>query len=147
MKVVANNRQASFNYFLLDTFETGIVLIGPEVKSIRAGNISLAESFIKLSNGEVFLKNAHIAQYEQDTQNTYNPKADRKLLLNKNQIKKLTEAISVKGLTIIPTKVYLNDKGLVKLEIAIAKGKHTYDKKQTLKEKDIMREAQKQVRN
>ena len=140
MKAIAENRKARFDYFLLDKFEAGIVLSGGEVKSIRAGNISLAESFVLIRNEECFLKNAHIPQYKNDTNKEYDERADRKLLLKKAQIIKLKKHKEQKGHTIIATKVYLNSRGLIKVEIAAAQGKQNYDKRQTIKERDIKRQ-------
>jgi len=144
-KVIAENRKASFNYQLLDKFEAGIALLGPEVKSVRGSGVNLADSFVKVSSGEAVLLNAHISPYKQDTQNSFESKRTRKLLLKKHEIKKMQIAIAEKGLTIVPTKMYLNDAGLIKVEIAIAKGKHTYDKKETLKQRDIDREAKRTI--
>lgn len=147
MKIVAVNKKAHFEYFLEELFETGIVLEGGEVKSLRQGNASLSESFCFVRNGEIMLKNMHIAYYEKSAAfNTKDTRRDRKLLLHKNQINKIVGKINEKGYTLIPVKVYLKD-ALIKVEIALAKGKHNYDKKNTLKERDIKREAEREIKN
>ncbi|MCL2621902.1 MAG: SsrA-binding protein SmpB, partial [Firmicutes bacterium] len=123
-----------------------IVLCGAEVKSIREGNVNLTDSFVRIMGGQAFLKNAHISQYNKDALKSFEEKQDRKLLLNKSQITKLEKAVKERGLTIVATKVYLSSKGLVKVEIAVARGKHTYDKKETLKQRDIDRDTKKQLK-
>ncbi|MGN0961622.1 MAG: SsrA-binding protein SmpB [Christensenellales bacterium] len=147
MKIIATNRKASFDYFINSTFEAGIVLKGSEVKSIRLGHINLKDSFITFDrNGEGYIRNMHITNYKDATMEKVDEKRSRKLLLNKSEIKKIMTKIQEKGFTCVPLKVYLKD-NLVKLEIAIAKGKHTYDKKQTLANKDIERDTQRQLKN
>ena len=147
MKVVATNRKANFDYFILSTFEAGIVLLGCEVKSIRLGNVNLKDSFITISkNGECFLKNMHISQYKDSTIDKIDEKRSRKLLLSRHEIDKIADKVQQKGLTCVPLKVYFKN-NLVKVEIAIAKGKHLYDKKKTLSEKDIARDTQRQLKN
>jgi SsrA-binding protein len=146
MKVIANNKKAFHNYFIEDKFEAGIVLEGWEVKSIRAAEVNLADSFVYFENGNAFLRNAHIAQYQNGRVEEQNSHRDRGLLLKRSQIDKLYTAVKQKGFTCVVTKVYLTKVGLVKVEIALARGKHTYDKKQSLKEKDIKREAEREVR-
>lgn len=135
MKIVAKNKKAYFNYFIQDTFEAGLVLQGCEVKSIRASHVSLTDSFISIIDGEAFLKNAYIKPYEKTTSFIPNPRKERKLLLNKKEILKLSRLTLEKGYSIVPTKMYFK-KSLVKLEIAVAKGKHLYDKKRVLAERD-----------
>ncbi len=151
MDIVAQNKKAQFNYFLLDKFEAGIVLVGSEIKSLREHKCSLVDSFVSIIDNEVYLKNCEIANFKNiATAFKPDPKRERKLLLNKDEIKKLKKAHSEKGLTIIPTKIYFNNKGLVKVEIAVSKGKHTYDKKETLKNKvlDIdAKRAMKSIKN
>ena len=142
METVAQNKKATFNYFLLDKFEAGIVLEGSEIKSLREHKCSLADSFVSIINNEVYLKNCEISVFKNvATAFKPNPKRIRKLLLNKLEIKKLNKLQGEKGLTIIPTKIYFNNKGLVKVEIASAKGKHIYDKKETLKNRALDVEA------
>ena len=141
MKTVSLNRAASFHYDLLETFEAGIALQGSEVKSIREGRISLKESYAEVKNGEVFLISAHISPYDPANRFNHDPKRDRKLLLHRREIKRLTGKIKEKGLTLVPTKVLLNDQGRVKVEIALAKGKKIYQKREAIKARDVEREV------
>lgn len=141
MKVVCNNPNASYLYFLLDKYEAGIVLTGDEIKAVRAGHISIKESFVSVKNGEVLLKNAYIEQYS----NAYdggrkksNERRDRKLLLHKQEIAKLEKAVSQEGLTVVPIKTYF-DGSYLKVTISLAKGKKTFDKRESIKEKDLNR--------
>ena len=138
-KIICLNRKASFNYFFLETLEAGIMLKGSEVKSLRDGKGSIADSYAVDINGEIFLINSHIPLYRQSSYNNHNPKSDRKLLLNKKEINKLIGRINQEGLTIVPTKMYFL-KGKVKVEIAVAKGKKLYDKRQVKKTRDWKRE-------
>lgn len=146
MSVIANNKKAYFEYFIEETFEAGIVLVGAEVKSIRAGGISLADSFVVVKNGEVFLKNAYIKPFEKANAYAPNERKDRKLLLNMREIQKLTRAKQEKNYTIVPLKVYFKN-NKVKVEIALAKGKKLYDKKDSLKEKSKQREIEQATKN
>lgn len=147
MKVITNNRKANFEYFIHSTFEAGIVLKGCEVKSIRLGHINLQDTFITFDkNGECYIKNMHITAYKDATIDKIDEKRSRKLLLNKSEIKKIMSRVQEKGFTCIPLKVYLKD-NLVKVEIAIAKGKHTYDKKDSIAKRDIERDTQRQLKN
>jgi len=146
MKIVANNRKAFHDYFIEDKFEAGLELFGWEVKSARASELNLLDSYIWFQNGEAFLRNAHFAPYKDGVVAEQNPRRDRKLLLKKAQISKLFTRVKAKGYTCVVTKIYLNQRGLVKAEVALARGKDTYDKKQTLKERDLKREAEKEVR-
>ena len=138
-KIICLNRKASFNYFFLETLEAGISLKGSEVKSLRDGKGSIADSYALDNNGELFLINSHIPLYRQSSYNNHNPKGDRKLLLKKKEINKLIGRINQEGLTIVPTKMYFI-KGKVKVEIAVAKGKKLYDKRQVKKLRDWKRE-------
>ena len=138
-KIICLNRKASFNYFFLELFEAGIVLKGSEVKSLRDGKGSIADSYALDNNGEMFLVNSHIPLYRQSSYNNHDPKGDRKLLFNKKEINKLIGRINQDGLTLIPTKLYFS-KGKVKVEIAVAKGKKLYDKRQVKKTRDWNRE-------
>ena len=138
-KIICLNRKASFNYFFLELLEAGIVLKGSEVKSLRDGKGSIADSYAVDINGELFLINSHIPLYRQSSYNNHNPKGNRKLLLNRKEINKLIGRINQEGLTLIPTKLYFS-KGKVKLEIAVAKGKKLYDKRQVKKTRDWNRE-------
>lgn len=140
MKVVSNNKKAFFDYFVSDLVEAGIVLEGSEVKSVRAGGVSLIDSFVVIKNGEMFLKNAYIKPYEKTSSFKPNERRDRKLLLNKSEIQKFERILKEKGYTIVATKIYFNNQNKVKVEIGLAKGKKLYDKRQTLKEKSIKRE-------
>jgi SsrA-binding protein len=146
MKTVAVNRAASFNYNLLETFEAGIALQGSEIKSIRDGRISLKESYADVKNGEVFLVSAHISPYEAANRFNHDPTRDRKLLLHRREIKRLTGKIREKGLTLVPTKVLINDQGRVKVEIALAKGKKNYQKREALKARDVERELRAELK-
>lgn len=146
VKIVALNKSASFEYFIEEKFEAGIVLEGSEVKSIRRGNCNLSDSFCFVRGGEVILKNMHIAVYDKSGAfNTRDARRDRKLLLHKAEIAKICGKVSEKGYTLVPLKVYFSG-ALVKAEVALCRGKHTYDKKQALKEKDLKREAERRIK-
>jgi SsrA-binding protein len=139
IKVVANNRKAHFEYFLLDRFEAGIALAGTEIKSIRAGQISLAEAYVEVTEREAWLVNAHIAPYEAASRNNHDPKRPRRLLLHKREIREMFDSVRQKGVTIVPVQAYLKE-GRVKLEIALAKGKKLYDKREVMAKRDAERE-------
>jgi SsrA-binding protein len=140
VKIVANNRKASFEYFLLEKFEAGLVLQGSEIKSIRAGQMSIQESYVDIVNGEeAWLVEANIAPYVQANRFNHDPKRKRKILLHKKQIRELWNNIRIKGMTVVPTRVYLKD-GRAKIEIALAKGKKLHDKRETEKKRDWQRE-------
>lgn len=146
-KVIATNRVANHEYYILDRYEAGIVLDGGEIKSVRGGNCNLKDSFCVFSDGEIFVKNMHIAVY--DKSGAFNVKdaiRDRKLLLHKEEIVKLSSKVAEKGLTVVPLKMYFKD-ALVKMEIGLCQGKHTYDKKKTLMEKDILREKERYLKS
>ena len=145
MKIIASNKRASFDYFLESKFEAGISLDGSEVKSIRDGGISINESFIFADGEELFLKNAYIKPYEKASSYLPDSKRTRKLLLHKREIIKIIKEKTLKGLTVVPTKVYLKD-GLIKIEIALAKGKKNYDKRQTLADKDAKMQIQRAIK-
>ena len=138
-KIICLNRKASFNYFFIEILEAGIVLKGSEVKSLRDGKGNIADSYAVDNKGELFLINSHIPLYRQSSYNNHDPKGERKLLLNKKEINKLIGKINQEGLTLIPTKLYFS-KGKVKVEIAVAKGKKLYDKRQVKKTRDWNRE-------
>ena len=140
-KVVATNRKAHFEHFLLEHFEAGIALKGTEIKSIRAGQISLAEAFVKIDGREAWLMNAHIAPYDPANRYNHDPLRPRRLLLHRREIRELWNAVRQKGVTIIPVQVYLKD-GLAKIDIAIAKGKKTYDKREEIAKRDAQRETE-----
>jgi len=139
-KVICLNRAASHEYFILDRIEAGIVLDGGEVKSLRLGNCNLKDSFCSVHNGELLIRNMHISVYDKaGAFNEKNARRDRKLLLHKNEIIKLREKVEQKGLTVVPLKMYFKQ-AIIKMELGVCRGKHTYDKKQALKEKDLKRE-------
>ena len=140
--ILIDNRKANYNYFLLEEYVAGIVLVGCEIKSIRNRDVNMSDSYCTFVGNELIIKNMHISPYKNSgfTYKDYDPKRDRKLLLTKRELRKLQKDIQAKGYTIVPVNLYTNDKGLVKLTIAMAKGKHTYDKSQTIKERDLDRE-------
>ena len=144
IKVVAKNRKARFEYFLLDHYEAGLVLQGSEIKSIRAGHISIAEAYVRILDDEAWLIDAHIAPYDQASHFNHDPRRARKLLLHRTELNRLIKAVQTKGLTIIPTKVYLKN-GRAKVEIALAKGKKQHDKRQVIAKRDVEREIQRQL--
>ncbi len=139
-KIQIKNRKASFEFFLLEKFICGIVLTGTEIKSIRTAKVSINEAYCTFIGHELFVRNMNIAEYEYGTYNNHEPKRDRKLLLTKKELSRLKSKLDEKGLTLVPTFLFINDRGLVKLEIALAKGKKLFDKRDTLKQKDIQRE-------
>ena len=145
LKVVATNRKARHNYFLLDTYEAGIVLKGSEIKSIRGGQISLAQAYVSTDGQEAWLMNAHIAPYNEAGRFNHDPVRPRKLLLHASELRKLSENVSQKGATIVPLRVYLKD-GLAKIEIALAKGKKHYDKRAEIAKRDAQRELDRQYK-
>ena len=139
LKIICLNRKASFNYFLIDLLEAGLVLKGSEIKSIRDGKVSIADSYGIEKNGEIYLINSHIPVYKQASYSNHNPYDERKLLLNKREISKLIGKVNKEGLTIVPTKLYFS-KGKAKIQLAVAKGKKLYDKRLAKKKKDWRRE-------
>ena len=140
VKLIANNKKAYHEYFIEEKYEAGIALVGTEVKSIRMGKCSVKESFIGIENGEVYVYNMHISPYEKGNIFNKDPLRPKKLLLHKKEIQKLVGKIAEKGYTLVPVEVYLKD-GLVKVQIALAKGKKLYDKRQDIAKKDMKREA------
>jgi SsrA-binding protein len=145
IKVVATNRKARHEYFILDTYEAGIALQGSEIKSIRAGKVSIAEAYITIDNFEAWLVNAHIAPYDQASHFNHDPLRPRKLLLHHVEINRLWDQVRQKSITIIPLRIYLKE-GLAKVEIASAKGKKLYDKRAEITRRDVEREIQRQLR-
>ena len=146
VKVVATNRKAGFEYFLLEKYEAGIALQGSEIKSIRAGQVSIQEAYVDIENGEqAYLVEAHIAPYEQANRFNHDPRRKRRLLLHKKEIRKLWANVRMKGMTIVPTRVYLKD-GRAKVEIALAKGKKAYDKRAAIAKRDEARSAERETR-
>jgi len=145
LKIISINRKASFNFFFEKLYEAGIVLKGSEIKSIRSGKVNIAESYAIEKDGEIILVNSHIPAYKEASYSNHNPREDRKLLLNKTEINKLIGKINKEGFTLIPTKLYFK-KGRAKIEIAVAKGKKQYDKRQTKKNRDWNRDKARYVR-
>ena len=139
LKIICLNRKASFNYFFESVYEAGIVLKGSEIKSIRAGKVNIAESYAIEKDGEIVLLNSHVPAYKEASYSNHNPTSERKLLFNKKEINKLTGKINAEGFTLVPTKMYFK-KGKAKIEIAVAKGKKQYDKRQTKKNRDWNRD-------
>jgi SsrA-binding protein len=140
------NKRASFEYSFLDKFVAGLKLTGTEIKSIRQGKANISDAFCVIEKGEVWVRNMQVEEYEKATHFNHRPKQDRKLLLNKHEIRKLENNLKDQGLAIVPIRLFLNDKGLAKMEIALAKGKKIYDKREDIKKKDIQRETQRQLK-
>ena len=148
MKIIATNKKAYFDYFVISTYEAGLVLEGSEVKSIRKGNVNLKDAFIYFnSKEEVFVKNMFIKKFENFGGFEIDEKRDRKLLLNKSEIRKLASKTKEKGYSCVPLKICLKANKFVKLEIGLVKGKKTYDKKETIKQNDIKREVEREIKN
>lgn len=145
VKIVASNRKAQFEFFLLEHFEAGLSLVGSEIKSIRAGQISLAEAYVQIDGRQAWLINAHVAPYDPASRYNHDPKRPRQLLLHKREILKMWNEVRQKGVTIVPVKVYLKD-GRAKLDIAVAKGKKLYDKRAAIAERDVERETRRETR-
>ncbi|MBL0256141.1 MAG: SsrA-binding protein SmpB [Bacteroidetes bacterium] len=145
-KTVILNKKASFEFLLLQTFTAGIILTGTEVKAIREGKASLSEAYCLITNGEIWLKNMHVSEYKQGSYNNHEPKRLRKLLLNRTEIRKIESRLKEKGTTIVPTQLFFNERGFAKIDIAVARGKKMYDKREDLKKKDQEREIRKVVR-
>jgi len=146
IKIVAQNRKARFNYHIGETFEAGIVLTGTEVKSLRAGKAAIAESYADARGGEIWLVNANIPEYLQGGRFNHPPKRMRKLLLHRRQINKLAGAVEREGMTLVPLKLYFNDKGRAKVELALARGKKLHDKRETEKKRSWERERSRLLR-
>ena len=138
--LIIKNKRAAFDFELFDTYQAGIVLVGTEIKSIRQGKASLVDTFCLLNQGELWVKNMNISEYFYGSYNNHIPRRDRKLLLNRKELNKISRQTKETGFTIVPVQLYLDEKGLAKLEIAIAKGKKRYDKRETLKTKDDRRQ-------
>ncbi len=136
------NKRASYEYFLLEDFTAGIQLTGTEIKSIRSGKVNITDAFCIFLENELFLKNMHIAEYKFGSHYNHEPKRDRKLLLTRRELKKIATKTIEKGLTIVPTRLYINENGYAKIDISIAKGKKLYDKRDSIKSKDIKREVE-----
>jgi len=140
VKVVATNRKAFHEYFISDTFEAGVALVGSEIKSIRAGRVSLQDGYVSFEKGEAWLVNVHIAQYDPASRQNHDPKRRRKLLLHRREIDRLAGKVQEKGFTVIPTRLYLKD-GRAKVEIGLAKGKRLYDKREAIAKRDSQRQV------
>jgi SsrA-binding protein len=134
------NKKASFKFEFISTFTAGIVLVGTEIKSIRESKISFTDSYCYFNNGELWLKSFHISEYENGSFENHDPKRDRKLLLNKSELNKLEKKCAEKGLTIVPIRIFINNKNLAKMDIALAKGKNVSDKRETIKKRDLDRQ-------
>jgi SsrA-binding protein len=146
-KIVCQNRKARFNYFILDKFEAGMVLVGTEVKSLRAGQGNLKDSYASIKNGEVYLYNMHISPYSFAARGNHDPVRPRKLLLHKQEIKRLIGKVEEKGQSLVPLTVYFNKKGKAKVTLALAKGKRKYDKREAIRKRDEDRELQRAKRD
>ena len=142
MNIINKNKRATFEYSVLERYTAGIMLMGTEVKSIKESNVSISEAYCFITNNEIFISGMHIADYKKIQHTNHTPVRDRKLLLNKTEIKKLSKGIKEKGLTIIPLTVFLSETGLIKIELALVKGKKVYDKRESIKERDQKRESE-----
>ncbi len=146
VKTIATNRKAKFEYFLLEHFEAGLALQGTEIKSVRAGQMSLAEAYVQVDGNNAFLMEAHIAPYDPASRYNHDPRRPRRLLLHKREIRQLWNAVRQKGMTIVPTRVYLKN-GRAKLEIALARGKKLHDKRDAIAQRDAEREVRRRFSN
>ena len=147
LNIVAENRKARFNYEILDTFEAGLVLTGTEVKSLREGKANIAESYASDEDGEMWLINSYLPEYLQGNRFNHEPRRRRKLLLGKREIHRLRSAVNREGMTLVPLKLYFNDRGRAKLELALGKGKKLHDKRETAKKRDWNREKSRLLKN
>ena len=145
-KLVANNKKAYHDYFIEETYEAGIVLTGTEIKSVRQGKVSIKESYAKIENGEMFLYGMNISPYEQGNRYNVEPLRPRKLLLHKQEIRKLIGYTTIKGLTLVPLKMYINEEGRAKVEIAVARGKKNYDKREDIAKRDAKRDMDRKMK-
>ena len=146
-KNIAVNRKAHHEYEIIEKIEAGMVLLGSEVKSARDGNVNIKDAYVDLRTGEAILINAHISTYPNAGDNNHEPLRNRKLLLNRQELKKYIKKTTIRGFTLIPLRMYFTKKGLIKIEIALAKGKHSYDKKRVLKERDQKRDMARELKN
>ena len=146
-KLLANNKKARHDFFIEEVYEAGVVLTGTEIKSMRQGRVNLKESYAKIERGEVFIYNMHISPYEQGNRYNVDPLRPRKLLLHKQEIRKLIGYTTQKGLTLVPLQIYLNERGLVKMEIAVARGKKLYDKREDIAKRDAGRRIDRMLKN
>ena len=145
-KLIDNNKKARHDYFFDEIYECGIVLTGTEIKSVRSGGVSLRDSFAKIQNGEVIVYNMHVAPYDKGNRYNADPLRPKKLLLHKQEIRKLNNLVMQKGVTLIPSQVYLNEKGLAKLDLAVARGKKLYDKREDIARRDAARDAERNLK-
>ena len=145
-QVIASNRRARFEYEIIDQIEAGIVLHGPEVKSLRAGRANLGDAYAVVRKGELFLEKLHISPYEPATRANSDPQRERKLLVHKREINRLLGKVRERGFTLVPLRLYFNKDGRVKVELALARGKHTYDKRETIKRREADRDSQRSAR-
>ena len=145
-KLVANNKKAYHDYFIEETYEAGIVLTGTEIKSVRQGKVSIKESYAKIENGEMFLYGMNISPYEQGNRYNVEPLRPRNLLLHKQEIRKLIGYITIKGLTLVPLKMYINEEGRAKVELAVARGKKNYDKRDDIAKRDAKRDMDRKLK-
>jgi SsrA-binding protein len=144
---VATNRQASFRYELLDKLEAGMVLRGTEVKALRDGGAQMKDSYATIKDGEVWLHNLHIPPYKPAARDNHEPERDRKLLLHRKEIDRMTSRIAERGWTLVPTRIYFSDDGRAKVEVALARGKDFFDKRESIKQKDMKRDVERQIRD
>jgi SsrA-binding protein len=135
-----SNKKAYFEFEILEKFEAGIMLTGTEIKSVRSGKVNMSDAFCSFIRGELFIRNLHISEYERGTHYNHEPKRERKLLLNKKELRKLNTKVKEKGLTIVPLRFFINSRGFAKVDIGLAKGKKIHDKRESIKEKDLRRE-------
>jgi SsrA-binding protein len=142
-KVDIKNRRASFEYFFLESYTAGLALTGTEIKSIRQGKVNFQDAYCLFMDGELYLRSLHISPYTEGTHYNHDPLRDRKLLLTKRELRKLNESLKDQGVTIIPVRLFTTERGFAKLHIALAKGKKLYDKRETIKERDVKRETEK----
>ena len=140
------NRQAYYDYFIDDKYDAGMVLTGTEVKSLRAGRASFNDSYCYFHRGEMWIKSLHIAEYSHGTSSNHDPLRERKLLLNKKELKKIESKIKEKGITVVPLRIFFSEKGIAKIELGLGKGKKLYDKRETIKQRDNQRELKKFIK-
>ena len=146
-KTVAYNRKARHDYIILDTFECGIALTGTEIKSVRAGKVNLRDSYAKFERGELWLMNAHISPYEQASWYQHDPRQNRKLLMHRSELRKLSAKIKEKGLTLVPLSMYLKEERIAKIQLALAQGKNAHDKREAMSDRDAKRAIAREMRN
>lgn len=145
-KLIENNKKARHDFFFDEIIECGVVLTGTEIKSIRAGGVSLRDSFAKIESGEVFVYNMHISPYKEGNRYNQEPLRPKKLLLHKQEIRKLDSLVMQKGVTLVPAQLYLNEKGMAKLDLAVARGKKLYDKREDIAKRDAKRDAERNIK-